>query len=64
MYVLTLLSYNTLSRKDKKMYVQCYKELSEKLPGPPTSLLLGDAYMNIQEVRMYLYQHCPSYMYV
>lgn len=32
------------------MYIACYKELAEKLPGPPTALLLGDAYMNIQEV--------------
>lgn len=39
-----------LHRKDKKMYVACYKELAEKLPGPPTALLLGDAYMKIQEV--------------
>ena len=37
-------------RKDKKMYIACYKDLAEKLPGPPTALLLGDAYMNIQEV--------------
>ena len=37
-------------RKDSKLYVACYKELSEKLPGPPTALLLGDAYMRIQEV--------------
>ena len=46
--------YNTnvsLCRKDKKMYVACYKELAETLPGSPTALLLGDAYMNIQEVR-------------
>lgn len=26
------------------------RELVEKLPGPHTYLLLGDAYMNIQEV--------------
>ncbi|XP_068092032.1 tetratricopeptide repeat protein 21A isoform X2 [Hyperolius riggenbachi] len=37
------------NRKDKKLYIACYRELSEKLPGPETSLLLGDAYMNIQE---------------
>ena len=37
-------------RKDKKMYIACYEELAKKLPGPPTSLILGDAYMNIQEV--------------
>ena len=40
----------TSCRKDRKMYIACYKELAEKLPGPPTALLLGDAYMNIQEV--------------
>ena len=32
------------------MYIACYEELAKKLPGPPTSLILGDAYMNIQEV--------------
>ncbi|XP_018408984.1 PREDICTED: tetratricopeptide repeat protein 21A [Nanorana parkeri] len=37
------------NRKDTKLYIGCYRELSEKLPGPQTSLLLGDAYMNIQE---------------
>ena len=39
-------------RKDRKLYIACYKELAEKLPGPPTALLLGDAYMNVQEVWM------------
>ena len=34
------------------MYIACYKDLAEKLPGPPTALLLGDAYMNIQEVQI------------
>ncbi|XP_072268672.1 tetratricopeptide repeat protein 21A [Pyxicephalus adspersus] len=37
------------NRKDKKLYIACYRDLSEKLPGPQTSLLLGDAYMTIQE---------------
>ncbi|XP_077347338.1 tetratricopeptide repeat protein 21A [Lithobates pipiens] len=37
------------NRKDKKLYIACYRELSEKLPNPQTSLLLGDAYMKIQE---------------
>ncbi|KAM5158028.1 tetratricopeptide repeat protein 21A [Mantella aurantiaca] len=37
------------NRKDKQLYIACYRELSEKLPGSQTSLLLGDAYMNIQE---------------
>ncbi|KAM9307487.1 tetratricopeptide repeat protein 21A [Gastrophryne carolinensis] len=37
------------SRKDEKLYIACYRELCEQLPGPQTSILLGDAYMNIQE---------------
>ncbi|NXL43527.1 TT21B protein, partial [Podilymbus podiceps] len=36
-------------RKDKKLYAGCYRDLVEKLPGAHTFLLLGDAYMNIQE---------------
>ena len=36
--------------RNKSKYVACYKELAEKLPGPPTTQLLGDAYMNIHEV--------------
>uniref|UniRef100_S4RS46 Tetratricopeptide repeat domain 21B n=1 Tax=Petromyzon marinus TaxID=7757 RepID=S4RS46_PETMA len=36
-------------RKDKNLYAACYRELVEKLPGPHTFILLGDAYMNIQE---------------
>ncbi|KAG9476518.1 hypothetical protein GDO78_003192 [Eleutherodactylus coqui] len=36
-------------RMDKKLYITCYRELSEQLPGAHTSLLLGDAFMNIQE---------------
>ncbi|XP_027722007.1 tetratricopeptide repeat protein 21B isoform X2 [Vombatus ursinus] len=36
-------------RKEKKLYVSCYRDLVEKLPNPHTFLLLGDAYMNIQE---------------
>ncbi|XP_014375105.1 tetratricopeptide repeat protein 21A [Alligator sinensis] len=36
-------------RKDKRLYIGCYCELCEHLPSPHTSLLLGDAYMNIQE---------------
>ncbi|XP_039211194.1 tetratricopeptide repeat protein 21A isoform X4 [Crotalus tigris] len=38
-----------LIRKDKRLYIGCYCELCENLPSPHTSLLLGDAYMNIQE---------------
>ncbi|XP_033124188.1 tetratricopeptide repeat protein 21B-like [Anneissia japonica] len=36
-------------RKDKRLYASCYRELVEKHPSPHTSLLLGDAYMSIQE---------------
>ncbi|XP_061443855.1 tetratricopeptide repeat protein 21A [Rhineura floridana] len=36
-------------RKDKRLYIGCYCELCENMPSPHTSLLLGDAYMNIQE---------------
>ncbi|XP_067610138.1 tetratricopeptide repeat protein 21A isoform X3 [Pseudorca crassidens] len=35
--------------KDVRLYIGCYRELCEHLPGPHTSLLLGDAFMNIQE---------------
>uniref|UniRef100_A0A8C9BY70 Tetratricopeptide repeat domain 21A n=1 Tax=Phocoena sinus TaxID=42100 RepID=A0A8C9BY70_PHOSS len=37
------------TRKDVHLYIGCYRELCEHLPGPHTSLLLGDAFMNIQE---------------
>ncbi|XP_030344690.1 tetratricopeptide repeat protein 21B isoform X2 [Strigops habroptila] len=36
-------------RKDKRLYAGCYRDLVEKLPNAHTLLLLGDAYMNIQE---------------
>ncbi|KAF7660541.1 hypothetical protein LDENG_00280090 [Lucifuga dentata] len=36
-------------RKEKRLYAICYREIAEKLPSPHTYLLLGDAYMNIQE---------------
>lgn len=37
--------------KDKAMYLSCYRELASRLPGSSTSLLLGEAYMNVGEVR-------------
>uniref|UniRef100_A0A8D1WEC3 Tetratricopeptide repeat domain 21A n=1 Tax=Sus scrofa TaxID=9823 RepID=A0A8D1WEC3_PIG len=37
------------THKDIRLYIGCYRELCEHLPGPQTSLLLGDAFMNIQE---------------
>ncbi|CAI8036176.1 Tetratricopeptide repeat protein 21B [Geodia barretti] len=36
-------------RKDRRLYISCFRDLAEKMPGPSTSLLLGDAFMNIQE---------------
>ncbi|XP_025066742.1 tetratricopeptide repeat protein 21B isoform X1 [Alligator sinensis] len=36
-------------RKDKKLYASCYRDLVEQLPSSHTFLLLGDAYMHIQE---------------
>ncbi|KAM5281394.1 tetratricopeptide repeat protein 21A isoform 2-T2 [Ctenodactylus gundi] len=36
-------------RRDPRLYIGCYRELCEHLPGPHTSLLLGDAFMHIQE---------------
>ncbi|KAG8443540.1 hypothetical protein GDO86_012083 [Hymenochirus boettgeri] len=37
------------TRKDRKLYIGCYRELCQELPGPHTSVLMGDALMNIQE---------------
>nr|XP_033787611.1 tetratricopeptide repeat protein 21A [Geotrypetes seraphini] len=37
------------TQKDKKLYIGCYRDLCEHMPSPQTSLLLGDAFMNIQE---------------
>ncbi|KAM5280322.1 tetratricopeptide repeat protein 21B [Ctenodactylus gundi] len=36
-------------RKEKMLYITCYREIAERMPSPRTFLLLGDAYMNIQE---------------
>nr|XP_012311059.1 tetratricopeptide repeat protein 21A isoform X4 [Aotus nancymaae] len=35
--------------RDRHLYIGCYRELCERLPGPHTSLLLGDAFMSILE---------------
>ena len=42
--------------KDHRLYIACFKELADKMPGSPTALLLGDAHMNIQEVGRMLAQ--------
>ncbi|XP_048474316.1 tetratricopeptide repeat protein 21B-like [Rhincodon typus] len=36
-------------QKDQKLYIRCYKDLHEQFPNPQISLLLGDAYITIQE---------------
>lgn len=46
------------------MYLSCYEELASKLPGPPTSLILGDAYMHVQEVSVHDMYSCMACTYV
>ncbi|KAG1934258.1 tetratricopeptide repeat protein 21B [Pimephales promelas] len=36
-------------RRNHKLYIACYREISERLPGPHTSILLADAFMNIHQ---------------
>ncbi|XP_061698597.1 tetratricopeptide repeat protein 21B-like isoform X2 [Syngnathoides biaculeatus] len=36
-------------KKDKRLYVSCYREIVDKLPTPHTYVLLGEAYMQILE---------------
>ncbi|XP_037095162.1 tetratricopeptide repeat protein 21B-like [Syngnathus acus] len=36
-------------KKDKRLFVSCYKEIVDKLPSPHTYVLLGEAYMHILE---------------
>ena len=40
---------------DVQKYISCYQDLANKLPGPPTATLLGDAYLNVHEVRIPTY---------
>ncbi|XP_058585434.1 tetratricopeptide repeat protein 21A isoform X2 [Neofelis nebulosa] len=49
------------TRKDIRLYIGCYRELCEQLPGPHTSLLLGDAFMNIQEPEKALEAYDEAY---
>ncbi|XP_039769898.1 tetratricopeptide repeat protein 21A isoform X6 [Ornithorhynchus anatinus] len=37
------------TRKDPRLFIGCYRDLCDHLPGPHSSLLLGDAFMTIQE---------------
>ncbi|XP_057707752.1 tetratricopeptide repeat protein 21B-like isoform X2 [Corythoichthys intestinalis] len=36
-------------KKDKRLYVSCYREIVDKIPSPHTYVLLGEAYMHILE---------------
>ncbi|XP_048122953.1 tetratricopeptide repeat protein 21B [Alosa alosa] len=36
-------------KRNKNLYIACYRELCEVIPNAHTSVLLGDAYMKIQE---------------
>ncbi|XP_064471618.1 tetratricopeptide repeat protein 21B-like [Ornithodoros turicata] len=36
-------------RRDPRLYASCYREVVEKFPVPQSYLMLGDAYMKIQE---------------
>ncbi|XP_077436389.1 tetratricopeptide repeat protein 21B-like isoform X2 [Vanacampus margaritifer] len=36
-------------KKDKRLYVNCYREIVDKLPSPHAYVLLGEAYMHILE---------------
>ncbi|XP_004081785.1 tetratricopeptide repeat protein 21B [Oryzias latipes] len=38
-----------MHKREKRLYVSCYREIVEKRSSPHTYLLLGDAYMNILE---------------
>ncbi|XP_026858776.2 tetratricopeptide repeat protein 21B [Electrophorus electricus] len=35
--------------RNKKLYIACYREICEQLPGPHSYVLLADAFMKIQE---------------
>ncbi|PRP77845.1 tetratricopeptide repeat protein 21B-like [Planoprotostelium fungivorum] len=37
------------TQNDKRMYINCYRRLQDSNPNLQTSLMLGDAYMKIQE---------------
>ncbi|KAK7872002.1 hypothetical protein R5R35_004518 [Gryllus longicercus] len=36
-------------RKDRRAFAECFRELVENAPGPQSYVMLGDAYMSIQE---------------
>ena len=41
--------YSNSIRKDKRMYVQCFRQIVDKNPTPQNYVLLGDAFMAIEE---------------
>ena len=46
---LSLLHLVAHFRKDKRMYVQCFRQIVDKNSTPQNYVLLGDAYMAIEE---------------
>lgn len=47
-------------RKDKNLYISCYKEMSELVPSSESNLNLGNAFMNILEAEkaIEIYEKC------
>lgn len=43
-------------KKDDRAYTRCYCEIVEKSPGVKTLIMLGDAWLGIQEVSEYTFQ--------
>jgi tetratricopeptide repeat protein 21B len=41
-------------RRDKKLFIKTYKELVDRDPTPQSLVILGDAYMSIMEVCIFL----------
>jgi tetratricopeptide repeat protein 21B len=42
-------------RRDKKLFIKTYKELVERDPTPQALVILGDAYMSIMEVCVFIF---------
>jgi tetratricopeptide repeat protein 21B len=42
-------------RRDKKLFIKTYKELVDRNPTPQALVILGDAYMSIMEVRIFIF---------
>lgn len=47
-------------RNDKRGFTKCYEQLVENHPSANSYVILGDAYMNIQEVIPYFLNNISS----